>query len=211
MVQALAAQDRQRWITDQLEVDMRRGQSNRHAIVRMVPSGTRVDVLSTDSSTGYSRIRTPAGAEGWVLSRYLLDQPPARLQLPDLDARFRQIQQQHADLSKEAQALRRERDELERQTRSLASKAQGLEKELVEVRTLSAKTIEVAGQNRTLQERVTVAEQRATDLEARNRELSDQGRRGWFLAGAGVLTGGLVLGLVLPRIRWKKKSSWNRF
>lgn len=210
VMQGVMAQEGQRWISDQLEVDMRRGQSNRHAITRMVPSGTAVQLVQTDKASGYSRIRTPSGAEGWVLSRYLLAQPPARLRLPELEARFSTLKEQLAALSAELQVVRGERDELQRQVKSLEANGQGLEKQLAEIRALSARTVEVAEQNRVLTARASTAEQRAGELEARNRELMDQGRQGWFIAGAGVLGTGLALGLILPRIRWKKKSSWGR-
>jgi SH3 domain protein len=168
MAQAAAAQGTTRWITDQLEVDMRRGQSNRHAITRMVPTGTAVELIQADAASGYSRIRTPSGAEGWVLSRFLASQPPARV------------------------------------------RATELEQKLAEVRAQSADALKIAEQNSELTSRLAAAEERAAGLEARNRELSDQGRRSWFIAGAAVLASGLALGLILPRIRWKKKSSWDR-
>lgn len=209
VAQGLAAQERARWITDQLEVDMRRGQGNRFAITRMLPSGTRVELIEADAETGYSRVRTPSGAEGWVLSRFLDSEPPARLRLPEVEARHRTLQQQQSELSDEARALRGERDGLQREISQLQSASAGLEKDLAEIRTVSADALKTAEENRALQARAAAAEQRANELEARNLELTDQGRRNWFLAGAGVLLLGFLLGLVLPRIRWKKKSAWG--
>jgi SH3 domain protein len=34
-------------------------------------------------------------------------------------------------------------------------------------------------------------------------------RRDWFLAGAGVLAFGLILGLVLPRLKFGRRSRWG--
>ncbi len=209
IVQGLAAQERERWITDRLEVDMRRGQGTRFAITRMLPAGTRVELLETDAKTGYSRVRAPSGAEGWVLSRFLENERPARLQLPDLEARHLALQQQHAELSDQARELREERDGLQREVAQLKGTAEKLEKDLADIRALSASTLEVAEQNRALSERAASAEQRVGELEARNQELTERGRRSWFLAGAGVLLVGLLLGLLLPRVRWKKKSGWG--
>lgn len=210
MVQGLAAQERERWVSEELEVDMRRGQGTRYAITRMLPSGTRVELLETDTKTGYSRIRTPSGAEGWVLSRFLQSQQPARLRLPEVEARHQALQQRHAELSDEVSALRTERDELKSEAERLRKSGEALEKELAEIREMSASTLEIAEENRLLSARAETAEQRAAELETRNRDLTEQGRRGWFLAGAGVLLVGLLLGLVLPRVRWKKKSGWDR-
>jgi SH3 domain protein len=204
------AQDNQRWITDQLTADMRRGQSNRHAITRMVPSGTAVQLLQTDKASGYSRIRTPSGAEGWVLSRYLMAQPPARVRVPELEARVRSLAAQQTSASGELQTVTRERDDLRRQVQALEASGRSLEQQLSEARSLSADTAKIANQNRLLTDKIARAEQQISELDARNRALSDSGRRDWFLAGAGVLGAGLVLGLVLPRIRWKKKDAWGR-
>jgi SH3 domain protein len=205
-----SAQDSRRWVTDQLEVDMRRGQSNRHAITRMVPSGTVVDLLQTDAASGYSRIRTPSGAEGWILSRYLLTQPPARLRVPDLEARVTSLREQQEKLSTELQAVTRERDELRQKVGSLENTGKGVEQQLAEARALSADTAKIADQNRALTSRISVAEQQVSELEARNRALSDKGRRDWFIAGAAVLGAGMAFGLIIPKVRWKKKDSWGR-
>ena len=46
-------------------------------------------------------------------------------------------------------------------------------------------------------------------LKDENRLLAANVKRDWFLAGGGVLSLGLILGLVLPRIRWRRKRSWS--
>ncbi len=46
-----------RYVTDQLEATLRTGESVTHRITKMLPSGTTVEVLSTNPKTGYSRIR----------------------------------------------------------------------------------------------------------------------------------------------------------
>lgn len=207
--QALA-QDSQRWVTDQLEVDMRRGQSNRHAIVRMVPSGTAVELLEEDAASGFSRIRTPSGTEGWVLSRYLQRQPTARLQLPELESRLAALTEKGTDWRSELDKLQVERNDLQRQVRDLDVARSGLQRDLVAVRDAAANTLRIQQENASLASRLAASEQRIAELETANRELSGQSSRNWFMAGGGVLGVGIVLGLVLPRIRWKRRSSWNR-
>jgi SH3 domain protein len=42
--------------------------------------------------------------------------------------------------------------------------------------------------------------------------LEESTSQDWFLIGAGVLLGGIILGLILPRISWRRKtSSWDSF
>ena len=45
-------------------------------------------------------------------------------------------------------------------------------------------------------------------LHQENQSLKDRSQREWFIAGAGVLLGGLLLGLIIPKFSWRKKSSW---
>lgn len=205
-----AAADTTRWVSDQLEVDMRRGQSNRHAIIRMVPSGTAVELLEEDAASGYSRVRTPSGAEGWLLSRYLQRQPTARLRLPELENRLAALTDKGTDWRSEMDKLQRERDELRRQVQDLDTARGSLQRDLAAVREASANALRIQEQNQSLTTRLAASEQRILDLEIANRELSGQSNRNWFIAGGSVLGAGIVFGLVLPRIRWKRRSSWNR-
>jgi SH3 domain protein len=39
--------------------------------------------------------------------------------------------------------------------------------------------------------------------------LQDSSNREWFLTGAGVIIIGILIGLIAPRLRPKKKSGWD--
>ena len=66
------------YITDQLKITLRSGESTTHKVVRMLPSGTAVTVLSRNSSTNYAKVRMADGTTGYVLNRMLLTERPAR-------------------------------------------------------------------------------------------------------------------------------------
>ena len=66
------------WVSDQFEITLRTGPSTTNAIERMLSSGTELVVLEQDDESGYSHVRTTGGTEGWVLTRYLMDEPSAR-------------------------------------------------------------------------------------------------------------------------------------
>ena len=72
-----------RYVSDRLEITMRSGTSTSHGILRMLRSGTPVEVLETDKKSGYSRIKTRSGKEGWVLTRFLMNGPAARDRLAE--------------------------------------------------------------------------------------------------------------------------------
>lgn len=203
------SQSNQRWVSDQFEITMRNGKDNRKAIVRMLPSGARLELLEEDAEAGYSRVKTPGGAEGWVLNRYLMKSPPARMILPDLETRLRKSQEKRSELEREIRDLRKERSELQRQSGQLEKSGLTLQEELDEVRRLSSSVIEVNDQNKQLKRRLIENERLLDELKTENDRLVARSSREWFVIGALVVIFGILIGLILPRIRWRKKSGWG--
>ena len=75
------------YITDTLFVPVRSGQGSEYRIVhRGIPSGTQLVVNEVNEETGFSRITTAGGTEGWILSRYIMQEVPAAAQLKTLRA-----------------------------------------------------------------------------------------------------------------------------
>jgi len=103
---AAVAQTGSAWVSDQFEVMLRTGPSTSNAIERMLPSGTELEVLEKDAGTGYSRVRTTSGVEGWVLSRYLMSEPSAREQLARLTSQLTNATDQGSTLNAQLDAVR---------------------------------------------------------------------------------------------------------
>ena len=206
---ALPVAAENRWVTDDLEITMRTGKSNRNAIVRMLKAGTELEIVEVDRQAGYTLVRTGSGAEGWVLSRYLRRNPPAKIRLPDLESRLQTYEADQDSLAVRVNELEEERRELTRQLREAENTAQRVRQELEELQRVSASAVQVSAENRELSQSLKTGEQRITNLEEENRSLASQANREWFLVGAGVLVFGVLMGLVIPRIRWRKRSSWS--
>ena len=207
---AHAQQRESAWVTDQFEITMRNGKSNRQAIVRMLPSGTRVERLETDNEAGYARVRTSSGAEGWVLTRYLLNTPPARVTLPGVQQQLARSEEQRQELGRPVTGTCKPR--MQRSNSSSASpRTRGTTSsaELARIRSLSSKTVQIDAENRQLKQVLAETQQALDDAEAESRRLASRSNREWFVIGALVVMFGILVGLILPRIRWKKKSSWG--
>ena len=208
---AIAQDTENRWVTDSFEITMRSGKSTRQSIVRMLASGTRVELLEVDAEAGYSLVRTRGGAEGWVLNRYLLRSPPARVTLPEVQQRLAASESQRRELQQSNDALAQETAQLKRRIAELESSGSDLQTQLSDMRRLSSNVIEVDEQNKQLRDRLGETERALTDLQLENQRLASRSSREWFVVGAAVVVFGVLLGLILPRIRWRKKSSWSDF
>jgi SH3 domain protein len=199
------------WVSDQIEVTLRTGPSTSNAITRMLRSGTEIEVVRRDEETGYSLVRTSGGNEGWVLTRYLMNEPPARQQLERLTGQLTTATTEGSSLTSQLAAIKSQYDEATATIASLERDKQALQTELSQIKETAANTIAIDRQNKDLREQLTDAEIKVSILEQENQTLSGQTTRNWFLAGALVLFVGVIMGLWLPRIRWQKRSRYERF
>jgi SH3 domain protein len=207
---AAAAADAQTlYVSDRLEITLRTGTSTQHSIVRMLPSGTPLTVLEVDAGAGYTRVRTGEGTDGWVLSRYLMDRPAAREQLAALTARAQTLDGRTGELGTVVADLTEERDTLLAERDGLGAELEDVRAELERIRRLSAAAVELDTVNRELRSRLAAAEQAGDGLRAEIAVLKRNTQRDWFLAGAGVLLLGIVLGVVVPRLRVRRRSRWG--
>ena len=199
------------WVSDQFEVMLRTGPSTSNAIERVLRSGTALEVLETDSEAGYARVRTTAGTEGWVLSRYLMNEPSAREQLERLTGQLTNATNTSSSVAQQLDAVRSEYNTANNRIAVLEREKGSLEKELAEIKRTAANVLAIDKQNKDLRDQLATTEIEVSTLEQANRELTGQATRYWFMTGAAVLIVGIILGLWLPRIRWQKRSRYDRF
>jgi SH3 domain protein len=197
------------YVSDEFEITMRSGPSTQNSILRMLPSGATVEVLEADEETGYSRISTASGAEGYALSRYLMDQPAARDQLAGMRQQVSNLRQRNQELEARLGQATASRDELRQERDGLLRSNQGKDTELADIRRVSANAIDLNSQNQELQTSVQTMNHRIQAQTSEIQELKDRRNRDWFLAGAAVLIGGILLGLILPKLRVRRRSSWS--
>lgn len=199
------------WVTDQFEITLRSGPSTSNAIQLMIDSGTRLEVLERDADTGYSRVRTAGGTEGWVVSRYLMNEPSAREQLENLTKRLTDASTEGASLNSQLIAIQNEYQAANQKIAVLEDENSALQQELDEIKRTAANVLAIDDQNRSLMDQLASSQIRVDTLEQENRQLGSQTTRYWFMTGALVLLGGIILGIWLPRIRWQRRSRYDRF
>ncbi len=113
------------YITDKLYVSIREGQGNEHPAVKSIVAGTEVEVLQRLS--GFTLVREPGGAEGWVADRYLVDTAPAKALLESSDIQIAKVQADLASVKKQLTISRKTARVEARRAKALEQKLQSLE------------------------------------------------------------------------------------
>ncbi len=204
-----AANAQTEYVSDELEVTLRTGPSTQNAIVRILKSGTPLTILERDSDSGYARVTTNAGTEGWVLMRFLSSEPVARDRIVVVE---RRLGEARAAGDKARQELSELKDQLATTQQRLGdaeSANADLVRELNDIRSASANAVSLRDQNKTLRQRVVDFERQTDELEMENRELRSRDTREGMVIGAAVFLLGMLVSVILPRLKPKRRSDWD--
>ncbi|MCG5501182.1 TIGR04211 family SH3 domain-containing protein [Ectothiorhodospira lacustris] len=194
------------YISDELSAHIRTGKTLQHRILQFLTSGTEVTVLQVDDD-GYTLVRTANGTEGWIESRFLMNRPHARERLVQAERRIQQLDENRGEQGDRIRSLTAERDSETQRADGLAGRVAELERELETLREVAAEPLETARRNEALAQALSQEQSRVGALQDQNRALQENVRRDWFLVGAGVSVGSLLLGIILTRIRWRRRQS----
>ena len=189
------------YIRDTLYVPLRGGESSEHRIIhRGIKSGTPLERLETNEQTGYTRVRTGKGLEGWLLTQYLVDEPIASTQLDIVKSELQSLDTKHQQTLLSLKEVKEAR-------KILADQNELLAEDLATITTLSANVVVIDEQNKRLSEERDVLLQKIKNLNELTNALSDDRAQQWFLRGAGVILIGLLFGFWLSRRIYHKRYS----
>lgn len=199
------------YVTDNLNLALRSEENNRSKVLKLLPSGTPLAVIKENSTTGFSRVRLSDGMEGYILTRNTMKELPNRLQLETVSKNMAALQSENTALKAELGTLRESITPGTPLEQSLATERDQLSRELNELKKASANIIQLKNERDELQERVVNAERDFQQIKLENQALKDTSKQDWFLYGGLLALFGVILGFVLPKIGWRRKSSWDRF
>ncbi|MES1925788.1 TIGR04211 family SH3 domain-containing protein [Salinisphaera sp. T31B1] len=194
-----------RYVSDELSINMRRGPGTGYRITQLLDAGEKLETLSEDS--GWTQIRTAGGATGYVLTRFLSDEPAARTQIDQLKAQTQQLESENADLKSELSEALSGSEELGNTKRELVAENKSLSSQLQQIRETSADAIRISDENEKFREQLL--SMRSDNERLRHENEALQSRREGMKIGALIMIGGIVVGLLLPLFRKRRKGSWD--
>ena len=195
------------YVSDHLVITVRTGQGAQFQIIKTLASGERVEVLET-TEAGYTRIETVDGTEGWVRTQYLTTEPVASEKLARAEAQLIKTKTELKNIKESYSALRKEHKSLSQDQAKLSVEKKNLETELARLTEVAKRPILLDKENRELQQRNVAMEKDLQRLNQENHSLKDRSQREWFIAGALVLFGGMILGFIIPKLRGRQRSAW---
>ena len=201
----------QKYITDEFEVTMRSGTSTANDILRLLKSGEGVSVLEEDLDTLYSFVELDDGKKGYILNRYLVSNRSSKYKLEQLEIKAAKQQEANAILQFEIKNLQTDLEKEQSDSGSAKAALLATESELTRVKNVSQNTLSIVDENSELKSIVDNLVKNNAILNKKNAALKDSSNMDWFIRGGGVALAAFVLGILITRIRWRKRESWGSY
>lgn len=205
LLAVVAAAAETAYVTDIIKVAVRSGPGNDQKSIGTLESGQAVQIVQPGGE--WALVRMANGAEGYVMSRYLVSHQPVKF-------RFDQLQEKNKALSTQAAGLTEENSRLKAENEKLAAASSASQKESSDLRSEfdafkkeAADFTEMKAKYDALAAELAQKREKLAQLEAQSDDILDPNNLYWFLAGAGVLLAGFLTGYSVKRPRrWSSLS-----
>lgn len=197
------------YVDDVLYAPIRSGEGTEYRILHSgVRSGTALELIER-SESGYSRVRTPDGIEGWMVSRYLTDTPIARQRLESANRQLAEAKETVSELRSQVAELTEERNTLRSSEANLEARAGRLSQELKEIKAVAADSLNLKRRNEELNNENQKLRNDLEVLTAEKERLEANKESDFMLIGAGLVLLGIILALIVPALKpTRKTDNW---
>ncbi|NYT52271.1 MAG: TIGR04211 family SH3 domain-containing protein [Candidatus Vesicomyosocius endoextente] len=183
------------YITDQVDIPMREDKSFNNNIIRSFSSGEKLYILQT-TKDGWTKVKHKESI-GWVISRYLSNNPPAIVKLDKLKKKYDSNQllskkqgKRNIELEKQVKILKNQNIKFFIQNNKSKAEKQHIEN-------IYKNTLKLEHSNEKFSTKILQLKAEIQILKNNNIDTQNYSSRNWFITGGLVLFFGVIIGLIL--------------
>ena len=192
------------YVAPSSEVPLRTGTNNTKKIVAVLKDGTQVELLQEEGPWAY--VRTQSGREGWILKRYLTQQPPPRMLLQRLKMKNQKLLEKYKSLKEQLDDLSKTGSKCSQKLAACVIDNQKLTSDFEQLKREASNVIQTKKLLAETQQKLQVANAERIKLKQRLSSLEANTNIKWFLAGSGVLLVGWIIGIFTTKRRKRRPT-----
>jgi SH3 domain protein len=212
------AQNKIGYVSDMLLLSFREGPGNNFSIIKTLKSNTPVEVL--EDQNGFLKVKIENDETGWVKKQYIIFSIPKTMEIKQLKNKIKGLEEKTAKMEMINSSL----EALVNSHKNDAQKLNSLEIALKNEKTISVASLsesqkkynslidksrninQIINENKMLSEEKKIYTAKLERLEEKNKSEFKTGMVYWFLAGAGILLFGWIIGHTVS-LRRRQPSS----
>jgi SH3 domain protein len=191
-----------------LEAIVRSGPASNYRIIAALPIGTRVTMIRAEN--GWAEVSLPDGRTGWTLERYLSDRPPWKFTAEKLARDNERLESQIREIEASSRELGQENERIETESASLKENLETTSKEYEALKKGSKNYLGLQEAHEKLASELPELKARLAQAQRTYDKLQSSSNMRWFLCGAGVMTLGWIVGLIMGGRRRRRSSDIYR-
>lgn len=199
-----AALAQTRYVKPSTEIVVRRGQGNEYKIIAMLTDGSPVELLEEGDT--YTKIRLANGKEGWVMKRFLSEEPPLNEIVASLRIEKEARKQKEIEVTQELATITAILSQAEKDLASTRKDRDRLNAEYLKLQKNTANVVQIKKDFQKTAKENQLLSQKLAAIQTENKSIKNDFAFKWFLAGGGVLLVGIILGNISSRSRRRKSS-----
>ena len=192
------------YIKPSSEVPLRRGMGIDYKILAVLQDGTEVTFLEEVES--WAKVVTEEGKEGWILKRYLTEQKPLSERVSELQRENEYLQNQLTAINEEKSSYLQANAELTKVVETKERELQSISASYTSLRENSSDLLTLQKDLQQSKKLLTTLQQQFTEVSEERDQLKRNQNIRWFIAGAGTLFLGILLGLLKPNSKRTKST-----
>jgi SH3 domain protein len=206
----VAVQAKTAYVTNNLDLPLRSKESAKSKILNLLPIGTPVEVLKENSKTGFSFVQLSNGMQGYIATKNTVTEPPSHTQQGIITSNLGSLTTENNSLKAELAKVKASIAPDTPLEQTLSVERDRLDRELTELKRTAGSQIQLKSERDKLQEDLVNVKREFEQLKLENNALKDGASQDWFLYGGMLSLAGVILGFILPKLAWRRKSGWDR-
>jgi SH3 domain protein len=199
VISSVCAQAKTMYVTDSKKIPVRAGKGTAYKILTFVESNQKVELLQKDNQ--WSLVRLEDGKEGWVNSRYLINNPTSKIKFEELSLEHQNLIDQTESLKADFKQLKLDNTKLKS---TLASTKKSLNNQLTDYEALKADSSDFLALKSKYEIVSKQLSEKTQKVENLAKQISDSQLYyylKWILAVSGILLIGFIIGYIVKRPR----------
>ena len=172
-------------------------------VIKMLPTGTPVEVVDTDDS--WATIRLADNRTGYALKRYLISRLPYKLAAVRLQQEVTQHKTRLATLTEQLTTLRQEHRRLQQLSTTQATQLTDITQKHQQLQQDASQYLQLRDTYDDLKRRHGTNQQQLQELDAAYDSLKKSSDLLKYLAGVGTILAGWVIGMITERFRGRRR------
>lgn len=196
---SVCAQAKTMYIIDSKKIPVRAGKGTTYKILTIIESSQQVELLQKDNQ--WSLVRLEDGKEGWVYSRYLINNPTSKIKLEELSLKHKNLIIQTESLKTDYEQLKLANKRLKS---TLAASQKSLDNQLRDHDALiadSSEFLSLKSKYERVSRELNEQMRKVENLENQMSNLQLSYYLSWALSVIGILLVGFIIGYIVKRPR----------